>query len=62
MLKKYFFDTPHYFHSADSLKKDFWDSSILESSVFRWQHGEIARHFFLHSNAAREVQNMVQFA
>ena len=61
MPKKGFFHTSDYLHFADSLKK------ILEippffNSQFSGGNTRKLRVFFLHTNAALEVKNRVQFA
>ena len=62
MPKKHFFHTSDYLHSADSLKK--YIMRFLRFLIFSFQvetRGNCAS-FFLHTNAALEVKNRVQFA
>ena len=59
--KKGFFHTSDYLHSADSLKNIF-EIPPFFNSQFSGANTRKLRVFFLHTNAALEVKNRVQFA
>ena len=59
--KNFFFHTCDYLHSADSPKKIF-EIPPFFNSQFSGRNTRKLRVFFLHTNAALEVKNRVQFA